>query len=104
MKQFKVEVISNSEVMPGVFLVWIESPQLAATARPGQFVMVDCGENTLLRRPFSIHQVNAAAVTGCQGGICRPLRRGRDKTLGAPFRTPPVVIQVDLTPDYYRRN
>jgi dihydroorotate dehydrogenase electron transfer subunit len=27
-------------------------------AQPGQFVMVCCGEDALLRRPFSIHQVN----------------------------------------------
>ena len=27
-------------------------------ARPGQFVMVHCGEECILPRPFSIHQVN----------------------------------------------
>ncbi len=58
MKQVLATVISNNEVMPGVSLVWIESPQIAAIARPGQFVMVGCGEDNLLRRPFSIHQVN----------------------------------------------
>jgi dihydroorotate dehydrogenase electron transfer subunit len=51
-------VVSNREVMPGVFLIWLESPQIASMAQPGQFVMVQCGEDTLLRRPFSIHQVN----------------------------------------------
>jgi len=51
-------IISNTEVMPGVYLVWLESPQLASSAKPGQFVMVRCGEETLLRRPLSIHQVN----------------------------------------------
>ena len=43
--------------MPGVHLIWLESPQLASTAQPGQFVMVRCGEETLLRRPLSIHQL-----------------------------------------------
>jgi len=51
-------VLSNTEVMPGTHLVWLESPQIAAAARPGQFVMVRCGQDTLLRRPLSVHRVN----------------------------------------------
>lgn len=43
--------------MPGVYLVWLESPQIVSTAKPGQFVMVRCGEEILLRRPLSIHQL-----------------------------------------------
>ena len=58
MKQVLATVISNNEVMPSVSLVWIESPQIAAIAQPGQFVMVGCDEDNLLKRPFSIHQVN----------------------------------------------
>ena len=57
MKQVTASVISNDEVMPGVHLVWLESPQIASTAQPGQFAMVRCGEETLLRRPLSIHQL-----------------------------------------------
>ncbi len=56
MKQATAYVISNSEVMPGVHLIWLESPQITSAAQPGQFVMVYCGEDTLLRRPLSIHQ------------------------------------------------
>ncbi|MFC1929271.1 dihydroorotate dehydrogenase electron transfer subunit [Chloroflexota bacterium] len=44
--------------MPGVHLLWLESPQIAAVAQPGQFLMVYCGEEILLRRPLSIHQVH----------------------------------------------
>jgi dihydroorotate dehydrogenase electron transfer subunit len=44
--------------VPGVYLIWLESPQIASLAQPGQFVMVRCGEDCLLRRPFSIHQVD----------------------------------------------
>jgi dihydroorotate dehydrogenase electron transfer subunit len=51
-------VISTGEIMPGTCLIWLESPQIASVVKPGQFVMVRCGEDTLLRRPFSIHQVN----------------------------------------------
>jgi len=46
--------------MPGVYLVWLESLQIASAARPGQFVMVHCGEDTVLRRPISVHQVDKA--------------------------------------------
>lgn len=58
MRQILAPLISNNEVMPGTHLVWLESPQIATTARPGQFVMVRCGEDTLLRRPLSVHQVD----------------------------------------------
>ena len=44
--------------MPGVYLIWLECPQITSEAKPGQFVMVHCGEETLLRRPLSIHQVD----------------------------------------------
>ena len=56
--QVSSQIISSNEVMPGVFLIWLESPQIASVAQPGQFIMVNCGEDTLLRRPFSIHQVD----------------------------------------------
>ena len=58
MKQTAAPIISNREVMPGAYLIWLESPQIATSARPGQFVMVHCGEDTLLRRPLSVHQVD----------------------------------------------
>ncbi len=57
-KQAIAPVISNREVMPGVYLAWLESAQIALLARPGQFVMVGCGQETLLRRPFSLHQLD----------------------------------------------
>ena len=46
--------------MPGTYLIWLEAPEIAAQARPGQFVMVRCGEDgsyvPLLRRPLSVHR------------------------------------------------
>lgn len=56
MKQVSAPVISNNKVMPGAHLVWLDSPEIATEAQPGQFVMVRCGEETVLPRPFSIHQ------------------------------------------------
>ena len=57
MKQTLAPTISNNEVMPGVYLIWLEAPQIVSEAKPGQFVMVRCGEDTSLRRPLSVHQV-----------------------------------------------
>jgi len=57
MQQLDAAVVSIDEVMPDVYLIWLNCPLIASAAKPGQFVMVRCGDN-LLRRPFSIHQVN----------------------------------------------
>ncbi len=55
MKQVLCQVISQVPVMPGVSLAWFESPEIAQSAKPGQYVMVKCGEENFLRRPFSIY-------------------------------------------------
>jgi dihydroorotate dehydrogenase electron transfer subunit len=55
LRQAKATVISDTEIMPGVYLIWLDSPQIASSAQPGQFVMVRCGDYQL-RRPFSIHR------------------------------------------------
>ena len=73
MKQFLATVISNKALW-GEFLyhgrlkysatrlIWLECPDIASEAKPGQFVMVHCGEDILLRRPFSIHQINNKGI------------------------------------------
>jgi len=58
--QVSAPVTSNTEVMPGTYLMWLEAPEIVPQAKPGQFVMVRCG-NYLLRRPLSIHQVDGKA-------------------------------------------
>jgi len=62
LKQVSAIVISNSEVMPDVYLIWLESPQIASIAQPGQFVMVRCGEESLLRRPLGVHRLDKAKM------------------------------------------
>ena len=62
MKQLKAPVISNIEALPGTCLVWLEAPGIAETARPGQFVMVQCGGDTTLPRPLSIHRVDGSLL------------------------------------------
>ncbi|MEE8204973.1 MAG: dihydroorotate dehydrogenase electron transfer subunit [Dehalococcoidales bacterium] len=56
--QVSAPVMANDEVMPGVYLAWLESPQIASVVKPGQFVMVRCGDDNLLRRPFSVHRLD----------------------------------------------
>jgi len=55
MKQALCSITSNVEVMPGIYLMWIEAPDIAVAAQPGQFITVQCG-NFTLRRSFSVHQ------------------------------------------------
>ncbi len=43
----------------GTWLIWLNCPEMTSEAKPGQFVMVNCGEECLLPRPLSVHQVNA---------------------------------------------
>jgi len=59
MKQVTAPIVSNTELMPGAFLIWLQAPKIAAIAQPGQFIMVRCGSghDLLLQRPFSIHRI-----------------------------------------------
>jgi dihydroorotate dehydrogenase electron transfer subunit len=58
-------IISQKEIMPGIFLLQIESPDISSVAKPGQFVMIACnsGSDRLLRRPVSINMVEDNKVT-----------------------------------------
>ena len=69
MKQVSAKVIKNEQILlelqrpdgrniSGSWIIWLRCPEIAREAKPGQFVMVNCGEECLLPRPFSIHQVN----------------------------------------------
>lgn len=58
--QVKARVKSNSGLIPGTRLVWLDAPAIAELAKPGQFVMGRCAENhdPLLRRPLSLHGID----------------------------------------------
>jgi dihydroorotate dehydrogenase electron transfer subunit len=58
LKQELARVAANAKPVSQAHLLWLEAPQIAPQARPGQFVMVRCGEKGeyQLRRPLSIHQ------------------------------------------------
>lgn len=56
---YECEIITQTEVGPGVIKALLKGPNIAREAKPGQFVNVRVTANTdpLLRRPFSIHAV-----------------------------------------------
>ena len=56
MIEIPIKIVSNKSVNADTFLLRLYSPELAATAKPGQFVMVRVSDSIdpALRRPFSI--------------------------------------------------
>jgi dihydroorotate dehydrogenase electron transfer subunit len=63
-------VIANTPLSPDYSVLALDAPAIAATARPGQFVMVKAatGYDPLLRRPFSVFQILRSA-DGAPTGI-----------------------------------
>ena len=61
-KQSNCLITENTESTPGTMRLTAVEPEIAAAARPGQFVNVLCGPcmDPLLRRPFSIYTVDKA--------------------------------------------
>jgi dihydroorotate dehydrogenase electron transfer subunit len=61
------EVVANTKLAPDYNVLTFRAPEISATARPGQFVMVKTSTNLdpMLRRPFSIfeHTRDAAGAT-----------------------------------------
>ena len=63
-KQITSPIISNTQLLPGTHHLIMKAPDIADSAQPGQFVMVDCGEKLLLNRPLSIHRIeNSSNIT-----------------------------------------
>ena len=69
MNLIDAEILENRQVLPGhkhvhargilsSRLIWLRCPDIAREAMPGQFVMVRCGPETTLPRPFSVHQAD----------------------------------------------
>lgn len=50
-------IVSAEQCQPGLHRICFDAPGIASESRPGQFVTVRCGADTLMRRPFSIHRV-----------------------------------------------
>ncbi len=66
MSQFqkKVDIVRTELIARGVVRITLSAPEIAAAARPGQFIMVGIGDNKdpLLRRPFSIHHASSEGL------------------------------------------
>jgi len=65
MKLVSAPIISNSEVLPNIYLLQARAPEIAALAYPGQYVMVRCGEgyDMPLRRPLGIHRISKDGIS-----------------------------------------
>lgn len=63
MRQVMATVISNREILPDAWLLEFHAPELARVSQAGQFVHVRCSHSfdVLLRRPFSLHSIQADA-------------------------------------------
>ncbi len=61
MRNIQAAVLSNDKLLsyPGAtyYLMRIQAPEIAPECKPGQFLMLKCGKDTLLRRPISVHSV-----------------------------------------------
>jgi dihydroorotate dehydrogenase electron transfer subunit len=62
LKQVSASIISNRNITADFYLMWLEAAEIAAEAKPGQFLMVRCGKELILPRPFSIHQRNGNQI------------------------------------------
>ncbi|MDX1932407.1 MAG: dihydroorotate dehydrogenase electron transfer subunit [Capsulimonadales bacterium] len=78
-------VVRNTPLSaPGHFVLELEAAEMAAEARPGQFIAVTDRTNTqLLRRPFSIYTADPAS------GVCSILFSVYGATTGAMSRMVP---------------
>ncbi len=64
MKLVNAPIISNTEVLPNIYLLQARAPEIARLAQPGQYVMVRCGEgyDMPLRRPLAIHRISKDGI------------------------------------------
>jgi dihydroorotate dehydrogenase electron transfer subunit len=65
MKLVSAPIISNTEVLPNIYLLQAQAPEIASLAQPGQYVMVRCGEgyDMPLRRPLGIHRISKHGIS-----------------------------------------
>ena len=64
MRLISAPVTATGEIWPGVHLLRAQAPDIAAIGRPGQYVMVRCGEGMEmpLRRPLSLHRIEGESL------------------------------------------
>jgi dihydroorotate dehydrogenase electron transfer subunit len=61
LRHISATVLSNDRLLscPGAtyYLMRIQAPEIAPICKPGQFLMLKCGKDALLRRPISVNSV-----------------------------------------------
>lgn len=60
----RVTVLSNEQVAPGIGLITLQAPRIAASVESGQFIhlRVSTGSDFILRRPFSVHRAHGERI------------------------------------------
>ncbi len=101
MVQVKASVLCNRRIAPDHLLMRLKAPIVASSALPGQFIHVRCGGPTLLRRPFSLLDVNPKIgtidfvykIVGLGTDVLAQVPAGGKVDLlgplGTPFEIPP---------------
>jgi dihydroorotate dehydrogenase electron transfer subunit len=91
MNQLKAPVVASIEILADTYLMWLKAPAIAREAKPGQFVMADCGGDTFLPRPFSVHRVDGGqlallfSVIGKGTGRLSQAKKGDTVSLYGPL-------------------
>jgi dihydroorotate dehydrogenase electron transfer subunit len=74
----KVTVLSQTQIAPGIYSMWMQTDAIAAAAVPGQFVSVYSNDSgRMLPRPISICEVNRES--GALRIVYRVAGRGTDE-------------------------
>jgi len=73
MKDIKAKILSNKKAGRAYYKMTLDTPYIARTAKPGQFVQIKCsdGLEPFLRRPFSIHRVKGEGFPRLRSGQAR---------------------------------
>jgi dihydroorotate dehydrogenase electron transfer subunit len=63
-REYTAIVEGGAEPVPGARLLLLDCPPLSASSRPGQFIMVRCGEghDPYLRHPLPIHRLRPEGI------------------------------------------
>ena len=87
-----------AQPMPGVHLLYLHGPKLAQLARPGQFVMLRCGEglDPYARLPLPIHRLMDEGLALC-------FRATRPETRWLASRAPVRVCRCSASWGWSRR-
>ena len=73
----EAQVLSQQELAEGVFRLWLEAPEIAGAAQPGQFVQVHVHQaGVLLRRPLGVAELEPGK--GALSLIYRRVGRGTE--------------------------